>query len=57
MGVLYFLAYLFIGFFIIYWVAGKSSSEENSGWVIAYIIGSLFWPIIICTYLFDKIKK
>lgn len=51
-----FIVYLLIGFGVIYWIAGKSSSEENSAWVVAYSLGLFFWPAIIINYIRYKNK-
>lgn len=49
-----FIVYLLIGFGVIYFIAGKSSSEENPAWVVAYVLGSLFWPVIIISLIYIK---
>ena len=56
MWFLYFLIYWFIGLFFAYKLASsyKSNGIDSSAWVVIYGIGSLFWPIIICMYLFNK---
>jgi hypothetical protein len=51
------LIYWLIGFVIIYLIADKSESTENSAWVIAYAFGIFLWPIVICGYLYNKINK
>ena len=55
------LIYWLIGFLIIYLMADKFESTENSAWVIIYAFGPFFWPILIgvyiFTYLYNKINK
>lgn len=51
-----FIVYLLIGFGVIYWISGKSSSEENPAWVVVYAFGSFFWPAIIINYIRYKNK-
>ena len=50
--ILYCLVYWIIGFFVIYYMAEKSSSDENPAWVIIYAFGPFIWPVILCKYLF-----
>ncbi len=57
MWFLYSLIYVFIGLLVIYYISGKSSTQENSAWVIAYAFGIFLWPIVICGYLYNKINK
>lgn len=52
--ILYCLVYWIIGFFIIYWMAGKTSSDENPAWVVIYAFGPFIWPIIILWRLLIK---
>lgn len=50
------LIYWLIGFVIVYLISDKSESTENSAWVILYAYGPIFWPILICAYIFTYLR-
>jgi len=50
------LVYWLIGLATIFYISGKTSSEENPAWIIIYCLGPIFWPPILINYIRCKNK-
>lgn len=58
----YVFVYLFIGFLIVFSISKSyKTSEDDNSFLVMYVLGTLFWPIIILikliAYLYKIVKK